>query len=101
MSKFVGQRHQRHGAQTRLHVFFGLVFRQSGKDFLKLAFEDGERLGDRDVQQFDAEILDQLLRIVDAAARRILARHRNANDVFRSECFDCNYGDHGRIDSAA
>src|SRR5206468_381171 len=62
MSKFVGERHQRHGAQTRLHVFFGLVFRQSGKDFLKLAFETGERLRDRDVQQFHSEVLSQLLR---------------------------------------
>ena len=50
MAELVRERHQRHRAQTRLHVFLGLVLGQTGKNFLKLAFENGERLGDRNVQ---------------------------------------------------
>jgi len=101
MPEFIGERHQRHRAQTRLHIFFGLVFRQSGKHFLKLTFENGERFGDRDVQQFDPEISRELLRVVDAAARRILARHRNADHVLRADGFDGNRSDHPGINSAA
>ena len=52
-------------------------------------------------QTFDAEIPRERERVVDAAPRRIWARHGNAEDVFRAERIGGNRGDDRGIDSAA
>ena len=69
MAEFVRERHQRHGAQARLYVFFGRVFRPSREDLVELRFESRKRARDRNLQVFDAEIAGEGMRIVDAPTR--------------------------------
>ena len=68
MTKFVRKGHQRHRAQARLHIFFGLVLGQSLEDFLKLRLENLIRVGNRNLEAFDPKIPGKRERIINAPA---------------------------------
>ena len=68
MPKLVRERHQRHPAQSRLHVLFGRILGATGKYFFELRLENCERIGNRNLQTLDAKILGQSERVQYAAA---------------------------------
>ena len=69
MTELVREGHQGHRAQAGLHIFFCFVFRQAFKDFFELRFEIPERIGDRNLKEFNSQIARQRSRVVDAPAR--------------------------------
>ena len=68
MPKLVRERHQRHPAQSRLHVLFGRILGATGKYFFELRLENGERIGNRNFQTLDAKIRGESECIQNAAA---------------------------------
>ena len=68
---------------------------------LNCALKIFERLGDRDFEKFDSEIAREAARVIDAAARRVRARHGNAGHVLSAERIDRDDRDDCGIDSAA
>ena len=70
MTELVRERHQSHSAQARLHVFFGRVFGQTGKNFLELRFENASNaLAIGICRHLMPRLRDEGERVVDAAAR--------------------------------
>ena len=68
MPKLIRERHQDHSAQARLYVLFRRVLGQTSEDFRKLSLERGERVGDGNLEAFDAEIPGQRESVLDATA---------------------------------
>src|SRR5262249_528899 len=66
------------------------VFGQAFEDFLELGLENVERVGDRNLEKFYAEVTREHTRVLDAAARRVRARHGNTGYVLRTQCIGCN-----------
>src|SRR3982750_3039756 len=101
MPKLVRERHQRHCAQTGLHVFLRLVFRQAFEDFLELRLKNLERVADRNLKKLDPEIARQHARVLDAAARRVRAGHGNTCDIPSAQRIGCDHCRYCGIDAAA
>ena len=72
-----------------------------GENFGELRLEGGEGVRDRNLQAFDAEISRERERVIDAAVRRVRARHGNADDVLRAQRLHGNRRDDRGIDAAA
>src|SRR5579862_124176 len=100
-SEFIGKRHERHAAQSRLHVFLRRILGQAGKSLRELFPERLERALYRNLEAADAQVFREGERVVDAPLGGILGGHGNAQDILRAERFRGDAGAHRRVDAAA
>src|ERR1700758_1630529 len=101
MTKLIRKSHQGQSAEAGLHVLFRSVFTLTREDLLELAFQDFERLFDRQDMSLDPQVIGQRFRIIQAALGRILARHGNSRDVFATQSLRRDDGGYRRVDPAA
>ena len=80
VAELVRERHQHHGAETRLDVLFGCVLRQAGENFLELRLEGGEGVADQMVKSGDERVYQSSAPVLlaDMAAKALESEARAA-----------------------
>ncbi len=83
-AEFVGERHEQVAADAGLDVFFRGVFGLAGENRRESFAITIEGVGDRQGDEFDAEIVGELACVAQTAFGGIRAGHAGTEDVFFS-----------------